>query len=254
MAETFYLKGDSFTPVVYGGSNEFGLKSGNEQISADGTAIGGSVLDFDTGAISNIGVHYSGVGNWPNTPAVSVLMRIKFGSLSGTLGLFTCGGTTRANSGQLCMYISNTDFKVYMRDDGGSIGINNQTISTHGMSTGVWYDIVVTYTGDTTTDGFKAYVDGSLIGSLTSTRSWTDPRRKVYTGLALIQGENVNNGQCVVNEFAVFDNVINPNNIPLEGNPNGALNGASRSAFLVVTPTSASSGGSKNRINLGHFG
>lgn len=238
MAITYHARGDSFTPRVYGGLPDFGLKSNNEQISVDATSLTGSVWDFDVGTVSNVGVHYSGIGNWPNTQAVSILTRVKFGSLSGTLGLWNCSSDTRRNAGQLSLYIQNADFKVYMRDDGGSLGINNVTIAGHGMSTGVWYDILVTYTGDNTTNGFNVYVDNSLIGSITSGRSWDSPRRKVYTGMTFGQSENVNNCQMVIDEVAIWNEIINPASVTLESG-SGALNGASRASLVASTPTVA---------------
>lgn len=234
MAITFAVRGDSFTPRYNTGWPTYGLVGATlPTVIADAGAIGGQVLDLDQGSVANRGIHYSGYGNWPNTPAVSVLMRCKFGSLTGGLGLFNSAGSSRDNNGQCSIYISTADIRAYMRDRNGSLGINNGVVGAHGMSTGTWYDIVLTYTGDTTANGFEVFVDASSIGTLTSTRGWSNPRQPNYNDFAIALSENVRNTQMVVNEIVIWDSVITPSSVTLTSGT-GSLNGASRTAFVDV--------------------
>lgn len=246
MAITFALRGDSLTPRYNGsGGPDYGIAGQTTQISADAGAIGGSVIDMDIGSVANMQLVYAGVNNWPNTKTVSVLIRAKFGAVSGTLGLFNCSGPTRACNGQLALNINGSDFRAYMRNSGGQLGINNTVIGAHGLSTGTWYDIVATYDGTNGADGFEVFVDASSVGTATSSRSWNTARHKVYSGLELGRGgDNVNNTQMVVNEFVVWDEIIDPTSVTLTSG-SGSLNGSSRTAFVDVAEQdgSASTGG-----------
>lgn len=255
MAITFAVRGDNMVPRYNNGFPEFGLRGATKpEVAVDGTAIGGSSIDCDTGFVGNIGIHYQGIGNWPTTPTCSVLVRIKTASLTGGLGLFNSGGSCRQNAGQLSAYINGSDFRVYMRNRNGSLGINNGTISSHGMSLNTWHDLVFTFTGDTTASGFNAYVDGSLVGSLTSTRFWDNPREPVYQGLSVCLSENVQNGQFNLNEFVVWDEIIDPTSVGLTSG-SGSLNGASRSAFVDVARYDAAASIDRGGfIGTGNFG
>ena len=255
MAITFAVRGDSLTPRFNGaGGPGYGLAGQTTTVESDGTAIGGSVLDMDLGALNNMQVVYNGVDNWPATRACSVLIRAKFGTLTGAIGLFNCSAATRSCNGQLSLYINSSDFKAYMRNAGGSLGINNATISTHGMSTATWHDIVVTYTGTNSSNGFTVYVDGSSVGSLTSSTSWDATRKKVHSGLEIGRGgDNVNNTQMLVNEFVLWDEVITPTSVGLTSGT-GSLNGSSRTAFVDVAAKDGSASGGPSLISLGSIG
>lgn len=263
MAITFALRGDSFTPRVNGtGGPDYGLYGSvaDPAVASDGTAIGGSSLDFSTATTISIHrAHYNGVGNFPSTRATSGLFRVSFDSLSATyLGLFFCGAGGRyGNNGaaSISLGVNSTNIRIRVGDPTGFNGINSATIAHGGLSANTWYDIAYNWTGDDTTDGFELFLDGSSLGTTTSSRSWSDPREDVHRDLTI--GVEYNNDLSFhkYNEIVFWDEIIDfASNVTLESG-SGALNGASRTSFVEAPASDGSATGGGGGIpRLGGVG
>lgn len=262
MAITFCLRGDSLTPRVNGtGGPEYGLYGQVSEPASivDAGAIGGTSLSFGTGgALLGHRAHYGGVGNWPSDQPCSVLMRINFFSLSASSeGLFYCGsggrnGTYGASTFQAA--VDSTNIIVSQSIKSGLFGVGGTTFAHGGLSNSTWYDIVITFTGDTTTNGLTVYLDGSSLGSATSTRAWDSPRAKTFRDLVLGFYNNADRCYYKINEFVLWDEVIDPTSVTLTSG-SGSLNGASRTAFVDADASDGSaSAGASSGINLGSLG
>lgn len=252
MAVTFCLRGDSFTPRKNGtGGPSYGFRASSSEpsVAADAGAIGGSKLRFTNGsAYTQYGCSYNGVGNWPAGIAFSLLMRVSFVSLdANSHALFYCGGGGRPDQNALGISINSTNITIYMRNTTALTGINNINFAHGGLSNATWYDIVLTGTGDTTTNGWEMFLNASSLGTTTSSRDWLDPfigagsdRPKTYRDLQVGHaGNNIVNTNFDLNELCIFDSIITPSSVSLTSGT-GSLNGASRTAFVDVTASDGS--------------
>lgn len=245
MAATFGLRGDSFTPRLNGtGGPSYGL-AGNTlpTVSANAGAIDGTVLDLaNAGTATLQNVAYNGVGNWPSTRTVSVNISVSFPSLTGTaLSLYSCGAPDNYSSFEV--YINSTNIIVRMANELGQVGINSVAVAHGGLSNDTFYDITVTYTGDNSANGCEVFLDETSLGTITSTRSWDNPRDEVYRYMGLGFGDVANLAYMEVQEFTIWDSVIVPSAVALETGT--GLDGASRVDYvdIPVSDGAASSSG-----------
>lgn len=255
MAVTFGIRGDSFTPRYNGtGGPDYGLGGASPPtIETNAGAIGGEVLFIANGGGATYqNVSYNGVGNWPATKAVSVNISLSFPALITTLSLWHCGAPDTYAS--LEAYIDATNITIRMANEIGQVGINSVTFAHGGLSVDTFYDITVTYSGDATTDGCTVYLDGSSLGTTTSTREWDATRPKLHRHLGLGFGDVANNAYMEVQEFTIWDSVISPSSVGLTSG-SGSLNGASRTAYVDVAAFdgAASTGGSAPKLGYGGF-
>lgn len=243
MAITFGLRGDSFTPRYNGtGGPSYGLGGGTPAtVETNASAIDSTVLFLaNGGGLTQQHIAYNGVGNWPSTRAVSVNISIDFPSLTGTQALFYCGAPD--SYGSLECYINTTNILVRMTNELGQVGINNATFAHGGLSINTFYDITLTYTGDTTASGCEVFLDASSLGTATSSRSWDSPRDDIHRHLGVGFGDIANNSYMELQEFTIWDSVIDPTSVTLTSG-SGSLNGASRTAYVDVAALDGSATG-----------
>lgn len=212
MAITFAVRGHQLKPY-YAADTTFGaISNGITPLSiSDAGAIGGSTLDLGTnGIFTQHRVHYNGIGNWPSTKQFSALIRFYLYDNTVAVPLFFCGGGGRANLysyGGFEIKYNSTNFIMSFSDATTLVGINAVNFAHGGLSNATYYDLLITGTGDTTANGFKVYLNGTLLGSTTSTRSWSDPREKVYNALILGGANNAANTYIRINEFVLFNTI-----------------------------------------------
>lgn len=234
----FAVRGDQFNARrSFGGAvcGNFGSVSASQIVtpgSPPAGLIGASYIDMELAGASARSLFYSGL-NLPLTQAMSIVMRTAF--KENTLqGLWTFGGPTSSsapyrtyiyyNAGSLNVLIS--------KETGGTVASFSGTFTP---TLGQFYDIVLTCTGLTAANGAKLYVDNSLIAQGTLSSVIASPRTAGLAGQLAIGGItfDVAGSSHWLNEFGVYDGVLDPANAPLESGT-GALNGSARTSFLFA--------------------
>lgn len=249
MSMRFYLNGTSLVPKVYyestsePGGFDYGQAS-PAVLAADATSINGSTsIDMDQSSYGTHGVVWNGTANITPADAAdadfSVLLRCKFGVLSTTMNLWALGSTQAGGAGLSTLYSyidSGNLLRAYQWSDNRVRGVNN--VSFGGTwSTGVWYDIGMTY--DNSTGDMKFYQDATLLATTTSTQTFSSYFiNSMLQGLYLgISGAGTST-RMKVDEFIVWgDEIVDFTATGLNAN------GASRSSYITYTPSVPSSGG-----------
>lgn len=253
MAITFAVRGDSLTPR-YAFDTRYGVQSNTLDPApiVDAGAIGGFALNLGgTGGLGSHIIHYGGITNWPNTPAFSLLLRFAPYATGFTHNLFMCTGGGRFGTFGRSTFqstLTDTVVGVAMSDRAALTGINTVTFAHGGLTAGTYYDLFITFTGDTTANGCEVFWDGASLGTTTSTRSWLNPRVLCHNSLMLGVNNNAASTYIKVNEFVLWDTIEDPTSIGLVGGT-GSLNGASRTDFVDVAPYDGlAAGGGGGRV------
>ncbi len=185
------------------------------------------------------GVIWEGNLNTPSGRPRSILIRFNFSSFALSSGLFAvmydfnlAGNAIGANvtpAGEI-------RFDIYNEIS------NNYTItsSTAGMVVNTWYDLLVSWTGDTTTNGLKAWLNGTQIINATSTRELVNPftdedRRsinQIAIGISPIKG-GTRFANHWIDEFVIWDEALTSPTVLLESG-SGVLNGSARTSYVAV--------------------
>jgi len=169
----FSVHGDALDAFYSSGGKTAGYLTGSASgvptVTADASAVEGSVIDLPTQG----GLHYNGNLNWTETGDFSLLMNCKFNSLGGISLMFSCGFQSRQGFYNTFEVFLQTDWKVYYSNDQGIIGMNKASITQSGLTTTDYHDVVFTW--DNTAKVFSVYVDGVLNGTATSSRQYLHP-------------------------------------------------------------------------------
>lgn len=261
----FALHGDSLTAYLHSGAGKTGVSYtplnyfAPAASEADATAIGGSRLTFDTAQNDIRGWVWPGFSNASLTGKYSVLIRVKFPAVpSGTLAnntfLFAISGFVGLGANQVAgVGLSlNTDstLRVHLWDYRGQQIFANSSFGSWSPSTGVWYDVVLTWDGSTSANKVKCYIDGVSLGTKTATSTAADANGNfmqaiIGLGYSIVSGYR---GDSYVNEFVIWDDEIDPTSGGLN------LSGASRSSFvstsgLVLDPNTSTDPGVANVLS-----
>lgn len=258
MGAAFHIIGSNQTPKVNGtGGPGWAFRTANASpptISANGSAIGGQVINLSQNAYTAYSYSYNGVGNWPSTKPFTLVMRAAIiGMADGfTRALFYCGAGGQPDPDSFAAWITPTDIVVRQKNWAGQVGINSVTFAHGGITDGTFYDFGFTFTGDASTNGCKVYLGNSLLGQTTSSRTWDNPliapptdrigeHRDLQIGYA---GNNVNNTRFLLNEFYLDDTIWDLTANVTTDSGSEAL-GTSRTGFIATTAYdgSASAGG-----------
>lgn len=225
-AVAFAVRGDSLTARYAPGGATPGNINGVSQVNASGTGIiGAGYLDLSS-TLAIRALAWPAAGNWPSSNKISVLTRAAIvGSNAASNGLFGLGWHAQIGT---CMtgFQSNTLYgDVEHLSTGADIGLINGSWTP---TLGQYYDIVYLFDMTSTAAGsLKIYVDGTLINDNANTGTWSTPRTNL-SGYIINLGSNPAflNTRIKVNEFVIWDGIIDPT----AGGLN--LNGQSRSSFI----------------------
>jgi hypothetical protein len=198
--------------------------------AAETGLIGSSYIDLQNSTNAAHAVFYPGFSNFSTNQAFSILLRLKVVATTGTVSLFSASAGSFIGSVE--MWLASGNLSGEWDTEAG-----NASWTASGAwapSSSVYYDLVLTSTGDTTTNGTKVYIDNSLLFQATPTTPYPNPRIVLPTQIALgYAGNGLTTSRIKVNEFVIWDSVINPGSVTLTTG-SGALNGASRSAFVAA--------------------
>lgn len=240
MAITFAVRGDSLD-ARYSTAGKTPARLGAlapPEVTTDEPGINGvNSIDLAGAFLTFRGLNYIGRENTPSVATRSVLIRVKFASLSSTMGLFYMGGSNRSETNGFGARVEATpEIRVYVANESGQI--DNGITSSSGLGTTNWHDIVFTWDGTTSANGLKVYVDG--VEKLSDTMSRSLPTYDTNQQNAC---SNIVIGPCspgaaqnvhfYVDEFVVWDEVIDPTSVTLTSG-SGSLNGSSRSTYVEV--------------------
>ncbi len=207
--------------------------------------IGGSVIN--TAGSNNRMLKIMGAGNWPieSSSGISCLMRVVpryTGFPSSGAGLLYVNGVSNSTFLQ-AYHQSNGTLVFWFIGHYNNTMILHTTAATWSPTANTPYDIVFTWDGTTSSNGFKIYIDGVLLEQSTASRA-TDYDNPYHAEICLGAAAQIGwLGDLDYNEFVVWDSVIDPTTVTLESG-SGSLNGSSRSSFVEVAASSGGSGGS----------
>ena len=237
MAITFALRGNSVnarfstggkTPGFFTQPDGFKVASVN---SAQSGMIGSSYLDHFSPSVGRHGLLYSGQNLWSGQP-FSILWR-GARKTGGDLGMFSIRGASSEAQGSVQMF-RNSGAQIYfsLSNDNGVEMLGQDTVVTD-LALNTFHDIVMTCTGTTAANGLKIYKDGALVGSFTLTAAATATKDKGLSTINLCMVPNLLPTGNFVEEFVIWDSVIDPTSVALTSGT-GSLNGAARTAFVDV--------------------
>lgn len=239
MAIVFAVRGTSTDARYSNGSKKGWNFPSAHTITTDAAALSGSYINLNT-AGPNQSISYSGAYNTPNGRAISVLMRIRAaytGAPSGLRSLFGFGVNHGANGPALLFFHDNTTGAIKCigrKEDNNSTFANVSFGNWTAGVTGTYYDLVFTWDGTTTANSGKFYIDGTLLGQLTPSNAMTATQDNLFwTGFSLGTTSGLALSSFGLDEFVVWDSVIDPTAVDLVGG-SGSLNGASRTALVDV--------------------
>lgn len=188
-------------------------------------AIGGKTGTLQSGTINNVGknntcwrgtasagkaIVLGNAFNFERTDSFSFAFWLKIDTLGQTHYLYSKQNNAEPYSGIIC-YLNNTNKLVWQLYSDNSPQSYIQIMSSETFTSGVWYHIVNTYDGSSSSNGLKSYSNGVLLtpnaaGTLTS--SIVSPSTidfcigSNHAGTAGTYG--------YIDEFAVWNRVLNP--------------------------------------------
>ena len=252
MAITFAARGDQLNAryAPEGATAETVGSGTHAVVNSNQAGINGSTsIDMSGASATERPLLYLGGDNLPAGRAFSILMRLYFDDVATSQGLLTLGFGGRIEQFGIFLYFHSTNqIRFECNDESGNNFLNTGTTSFATIST--WHDVVITFTGDTTANGNKIYLDGVLDDQATSTvtmpadmsayRASTGPIKMGYGG-----NDTYDLSRYHLDELVIWDSVIDPTSVTLTSGL-GSLNGASRTAYVDVAaqdgPLPSSSG------------
>lgn len=139
------------------------------------------------------------------TGAKSISFWMKSSSASSLTTLFS-NTTWDVNNPGISLFCAGSDGKMTFQIRGS--GTNNSELNfTTGVYDGNRHHIVCTYTGDSTTNGQKVYLDGSLHAQKTNSNTDTAPYANMVVGSAR-NGSNLYNYTGHIDDLAFFNRVL----------------------------------------------
>tara|TARA_R100000700_G_C3172985_1_gene147459 strand:+ start:58 stop:1338 length:1281 start_codon:yes stop_codon:yes gene_type:complete len=168
-----------------------------------GKKSGGNYLEFD-GSSDEIDAGSLGTSGEFSESTISVWFQ-KDTQVSNYGNVFDCNyNVTTANKGpRMEVDIAGSVVRVYMGTDGGSY----TTISFGSLSNNTWYNLVLTVSPNGTGQDLKAYTDGDLINSSTSSSSflWDGDIADLYLGVGFTSARHFT-GKIAA--FQIYDKTL----------------------------------------------
>lgn len=228
----FAVRGDSLTARYAPGGGAPGQVGTVSLVTTSGTGIIGSGYIDMSASYGSKGLYWpAGNGNFPTSNKVSMLFRVAIigsNTLSNSLGGL---GFVQQIGTLMAGFQSNTLYLDAEGLTGGDIGLLNNAFTP---TLGRFYDVVYTFdmTSTSNPNAIQIYVDGVLLNwnNITAPAWGAGPRTN-------LNAYTINLGMCPafintrlqVNEFVIWDGIIDPTSGGLN------LNGQSRSSFVACS-------------------
>lgn len=261
MAIVFALRGNNVLPAYAAqntGVDLFRANAGDTLPASVADAstglIGSSVLDVSQGASGYRGLRYVAKENFTGTNQYSILIRViprYTGSPAANKGIMSVHGMY--NQGWVVLAHNSTGTKYWRHLSRTNTNlVNHNTTATWSPTADTCYDLLYKWDGTTDANKVNHIIDAVTFENRTASGALDEAAQyfsEFFIGAA--PPLSYESGYDV-EELVIWDEVIDETSVTLESGT-GSLNGASRTSFVAL-PTTASSSGGKNRINLGHFG
>lgn len=237
---TFSVRGNA-QDAYYSGESSSGYWTGNSQPTsgADVGALSGGLINLTNAA--NQCLLYEARNNCPDGRPMSGLLRVKMpytGAPSATSYGFFVLGPQSSTLLNLTMHhmVTTGQLRMHGRVQNTSIILNEQSFGTWtDNETGTYYDIVWTWDGTTTANAFKVYIDAELLGQATATTALpTTFMGKDWKLISLGTGSRQAISNYYLDEFVLWNTVIDPTAVVLADGTTGSLNGASRTSLVAA--------------------
>lgn len=244
---TFAVRGDSLNARFSKGGKTPGIFTATTAPSvvpaSHAGLLGTAYIDLYQSNASRRALVYPGGKNFSTNPGISVLIRCAFQDNASLQGIWQIGGPWQSiTPHQMYLFYVSNEIRIAIFDErgvplGNGFGtpLENYTIGFFTPVVGQYHDIVVMSTGIGSSNGYNVYIDGNFIGQAGLGASIQNPRDLgLMTHIALgAVASDVNVPYTYVNEFVIFDGVVDPLNVALESG-NGALSGVGRSSFVAA--------------------
>lgn len=242
---TFAVRGNSLNARYSSGGATPGIFTATTAPSVVTTTatglIGGAYIDLYKNNASRRALLYPGGKNFSTNPGISILVRCAFQDNASIQGLWQIGGPwSSLTPHQMYMFYVSSQLRIAIYDETGTaIGngfgtpLDNYNMGSFTPTVGQYYDILVTSTGVAGSSSYNMYIDGNFFSSAQNASSIQNPRDlglMTHISLGTIAFD-VNAPYTYINEFVIFDGIVNPASVQLTSGT-GALNGASRTAFV----------------------
>lgn len=235
MAITFAVRGSSVTafravggaaPALYGTTSV-------DAVTASGV-IGNSIINLDQGSVGQRALAYNGVNNLPTGQTLSILMRFALGTTAAAAQLFYFGGSVANWSQQSRSSGTGIIVTGYTDTPGGAtLGTNSYTVA---LTTGIYYDFCWLIDGTKTSGALITYANGTAVS--TTAGSGTRAALASQIGSVILLGTQnaVAQGttQIKLNEFVIWDTIIDPTAVALANDTTASLNGSARTSFVAA--------------------
>jgi len=235
----FHVTGEQINARVSQGAGEVPIVAGAAALTANLSAINGAtaIQLGNAGAYGFGQLIYEGWENSPTAITNSIVYRVRFNTYPAATvqGLFSSGGPFRLFINQYQLSINGAQQMTMNATNATGQVCLTSNIYTWAPTTGVWYDMCVTWDGTTTANAVKFYIDAVNVANFTATRVLPNPV-PFRAFLCLGGGENINNTDSWCDEFAWYNTVIDPTSVTFRDSTTGSLNGASRTKYLLSTP------------------
>jgi hypothetical protein len=212
--------------------------------SADPNSIGGFNIDQKTTA-STRGLIYPGFTNFSGNNNFSVLLRIRAGYTGnppvGTHAI-ACGYGPTDTTGGRWQWVHDVagKFGFQLTNEYNTTLINvlagNAGDTAFSPVDGNYYDLLLTYDGSLTTNAAKIYNGTTLLGQFTASAAYAtgaeNRNNRLISGLGVGIADAAIRCDWELNEFVIFDTVIDPTSVQLVSGV-GSL-GTSRNSFVDV--------------------
>jgi hypothetical protein len=236
------------------------VTTGGAALIADASSINGatSIQLGNAGAYGAGTVQYRGHENVPLTAANSLVYRVRFNTYPAatTQPMFSSGGPHRTPFNWLGIGINGAGQLAPLgNNEAGQTALSALTY-TWSPSTGVWYDVCLTWDGSTSANLVKLYIDAVNVANFTATRAY-NPTKYLQAFIALGYGDNTVNTDHRIDEVAWYGSVIDPASVTFRDGTTGTLNGAARTKYLFGTAYEGGavvSGSTRRYIGNSYFG
>jgi hypothetical protein len=210
-------------------------------VTSMASAIGGNVLDCESGGSGSKAAVFPGFSNTSNTLTCSILCRFARGATSGNQGIFAVGGMGQQGTSMISVAYAQANLLHYLGDQNGDNHVNGVAINPSSLNADQFYDMVLLCRGQATTTGFQVYWDGSLLGSATPSQTLVERNQNAVPAILLGQAiRGFNSSRFKFNEVVIWDEIIDPTNITLVStggttSTGQTLNGSSRTGWVDVS-------------------
>jgi hypothetical protein len=238
----FAVRGDSLDARYSGGGKtpvSFLGTSTTIAVAADGGAIGGSLIQFSDTNNNQKFLVWPGRYNTPNGVNLSCLMRVKAshtGAPSARRSVMPTFSTGRSASIEVTQAITTGNIEFSAVTAAGATANTNTSFGAWSPTSGTYYDLGFSVDISGTTNAAKFYIDGVLLGTISLgaavAASWDNTRFFEI----MLGGGRLSNGifRGDFNELVIWDSIIDFTANQTLTSGSGALNGASRTAFVDV--------------------